>query len=234
LDAAVSPYTPQFMRLALVEDSAALRGRMVEYLSLYPDVELVLVSDSGDAFLEAFAGMAADQRPQVVLMDIEMPGTDGIDTTALLKRQASEVEVMMLTVFEDTDRVFGAIRAGASGYLLKDTPASGVVEAARELLRGGAPLSPAIARKTLALVQQAPRPAGAESAAEASALLELTPRETEVLRGMVSDLTERELAEQLYISPHTLRSHAKNIYSKLHVHSRSGAVRIALKGGLDV
>ncbi len=219
------------MRIALVEDIAALRDRMVEYLSLYDDVELTLVSESGDAFLEEVACLSPDRLPDVVLMDIEMPGTDGIETTRRFKQTAPRCEVMMLTVFEDSERVFGAIQAGASGYLLKDTPAADVVEAARELLRGGSPLSPAIARKTLALVQsQSALPVHAD---EASALLELTPRETEVLRGLVGDTTEAELAERLFVSPHTLRSHVKNIYSKLHVRSRSGAIRIALRGGLD-
>ncbi len=219
------------MRIALVEDIAALRDRMVEYLSLYDDVDLTLVADSGDAFLESVSQLSADQLPDVVLMDIEMPGTDGIETTRRFKQSTPQCEVMMLTVFEDSERVFRAIQAGASGYLLKDTPAVEVVEAARELLRGGSPLSPAIARKTLSLVQeQSASPVHAE---EAAALLDLTPRETEVLRGLVGDTTETELAEQLFVSPHTLRSHVKNIYSKLHVRSRSGAIRIAIRGGLD-
>ncbi len=219
------------MRIALVEDIAALRDRMVEYLSLYEDVELSLVSDSGDAFLEDVARLAPDRLPDVVLMDIEMPGTDGIETTRRFKQSSAQCEVMMLTVFEDSDRVFRAIQAGASGYLLKDTPAADVVEAARELLRGGSPLSPAIARKTLALVQE--QQASPVHDEEATALLELTPRETEVLRGLVGDTTESELADRLFVSPHTLRSHVKSIYSKLHVRSRSGAIRIAMRGGLD-
>lgn len=219
------------MRIALVEDIAALRDRMVEYLSLYDDVDLTLVADSGDAFLESVTKLPADRLPDVVLMDIEMPGTDGIETTRRFKQTMPQCEVMMLTVFEDSERVFRAIQAGASGYLLKDTPAADVVEAARELLRGGSPLSPTIARKTLSLVQE--QSASSVHAEDAAALLDLTPRETEVLRGLVGDTTESELAEQLFVSPHTLRSHVKNIYSKLHVRSRSGAIRIAIRGGLD-
>ncbi len=219
------------MRIALVEDIAALRDRMVEYLSLYDDVDLTLVADSGDAFLESVSRLPADRLPDVILMDIEMPGTDGIETTRRFKQTMPQCEVMMLTVFEDSERVFRAIQAGASGYLLKDTPAADVVEAARELLRGGSPLSPTIARKTLSLVQE--QSASSVHAEDAAALLDLTPRETEVLRGLVGDTTESELAEQLFVSPHTLRSHVKNIYSKLHVRSRSGAIRIAIRGGLD-
>ncbi|HYE96299.1 MAG TPA: response regulator transcription factor [Rubricoccaceae bacterium] len=215
------------VRLALVEDHPQLRRRLVERLRFFPDVELVLAAESGAAFLAALGDL--EVLPEVVLMDIEMPGPDGISTTSRLKATHPEVEVLMLTVFEDEEKIFAAVQAGASGYLLKETSAEDIVAAVRALADGGAPMSPLVARKLLGYVRQQEATPRGDAAAEA---LGLTAREREVLERLVADETEEAIAERLFISPHTVRSHVKNLYEKLHVHSRAQAVRLAFERGL--
>lgn len=218
------------VRVAVVEDHPSLRERVVQQLAFFDSVELVLASESGDAFL---ADLEVRERsgaplPQVVLMDIEMPGRDGIETTAALAASRPGLEVLMLTVFEAEDKIFAAVQAGASGYLLKDDGPDALVEAVLEVAAGGAPTSPLVARKLLGYVRaQAPPRPGLEAGA-----LRLTPRETDVLARLVEDVPEVEIAEDLGISPHTVRSHVKNLYGKLQVHSRAQAVRAAYERGL--
>lgn len=216
-------------RVALVEDVPALRQRLVERLQFFDTVQITLISESGDACLDALARITPAERPEVVLMDIEMPGLDGIETTRLLRDRYPDIEVMMLTVFEDEERIFGAIQAGASGYLLKDTSADALVAAIEELRSGGAPLSPVIARKMLSLVRHDAAPLVPESGPDASEAFALSRREIDVLRAIVEADTEREIADRLFVSLHTVRTHVKNIYRKLHVHSRAEAVRLALE-----
>lgn len=219
---------PEPTRVAVVEDHADLRERLVQQLAFFPEVDLVLVSDSGDGFL---ADLAVRRRtgaplPAVVLMDIEMPGRDGIETTAELTAGSLGIDVLMLTVYEDEDRIFAAIRAGASGYLLKDAGPDAIVRALQEVAAGGAPTSPLVARKLLGHVR-------ATSAPAASPVdLGLTPREAEVLACLVEDDSEAIIAQRLNVSPHTIRSHVKNLYGKLQVHSRAQAVRAAYEKGL--
>ena len=220
------------VRVAIVEDHPALRERLARQLEFFDGVERLFSSDSGDAFL---ADMEVRDRthappPDVVLMDIEMPGRDGIATTAELKKTWPAVEVLILTVYEDEDKIFSAVQAGASGYLLKDAGPEAVVAAVLEIAAGGAPTSPLVARKLLGYVREH------ESAAARSAValddLRLTPRETEVLGRLVEDATEADIADALGVSPHTIRTHVKNLYAKLQVHSRAQAVRAAFERGL--
>ena len=220
------------VRVAVVEDHPDLRERLVRQLAYFDAVEVVLVSDSGD---DALADLAVRDRtgappPEVVLMDIEMPGRDGIATTAELKATWPAVEVLMLTVFEDEDKIFAAIQAGASGYLLKDAGTQAVVDAVLDVADGGAPTSPLVARKLLGYVRE--RQGAASRSATAAEELRLTPRETEVLTRLVEDRTEADIADTLGVSPHTVRSHVKNLYAKLQVHSRAQAVRVAMRRGL--
>ncbi|NBC16510.1 MAG: response regulator [Bacteroidetes bacterium] len=214
--------------VALVEDHATLRQRFTERLGFFPDVELTLAVGSGEALLDRLGTLPEARRPRVVLMDIELPQMSGIDATALLKRDYPAIDVIMLTVFEQEDKIFRSIQAGAVGYLLKDASADRLVAAILEVDQGGAPMSAPVARKLLRYVHdQPPTPAPADDPP-----FELTPRETEVLEHIVQDETEREMAEALHISPHTVRTHVKNIYKKLHVHSRAAAVRVALENRL--
>lgn len=214
-----SPSLP--VRVALVEDAADLRRRFRERAQFYETLDLCCVAVNGAHLFDELAACPPDRRPHVVLMDIEMPVLGGIEATRRLRAEHPDIEVMMLTVFEDADKIFEAIQAGASGYLLKDTSMDALAEAVLDLARGGAPLSPSIARKTLALMRHAPA-TGADA-------FNLSEREIDVLRAVVDDATEQEIAEALFISPHTVRTHVKNIYRKLHVRSRAGAVRLALE-----
>lgn len=222
------------IRLALAEDHPALRDRVSQQLAFFDDLDLMLVAESGDALLADLDVRARGgaPMPEVVLMDIEMPGRDGIATTAALRARYPDVEVLMLTVFEAEDKIFAAVQAGASGYLLKDSRAEDIARAVAEVAEGGAPTSPLVARHLLRYVraQQAAARASAE-AADAFAG-QLTPREAEVLQHLVEDRPEPEIARALGVSPHTVRSHVKNLYAKLEVHSRAQAVRLALARGL--
>ena len=214
------------VRLALVEDHPSLRDRVVQQLAYFDAVNLELVSESGEAFLADLEVWDRSGRPlpQVVLMDIEVPGPDGIETTRQLATLWPGIEVLMLTVFEDEDRIFRAIQAGASGYLLKDAGPDRIVRAVLEVVEGGAPTSPLVARKLLGYVQQQAKPE--------TSPFDLTKREQDVLEHLVEDVTEVQIAERLGVSPHTVRTHVKNLYRKLHVHSRAQAVRVALEQGL--
>ncbi|MEM0963129.1 MAG: response regulator transcription factor [Bacteroidota bacterium] len=215
--------------IAVVEDHPNLRERLVQQLAFFEGVQLAFASESGDAFL---ADLAVRQRsgaslPTVVLMDIEMPGRDGIETTRQLAQTHPEIEVLMLTVFEDEDKIFSAIQAGASGYLLKDAGTAAVVAAVEDVAAGGAPTSPLVARKLLGYVRRQQT-----QAVPAGEAFRLTPRERDVLAHLVDDVPEAEIAERLGVSPHTVRTHVKNLYAKLQVHSRAQVVRVAYEKGL--
>lgn len=204
------------VRLALVEDRPEVRRLLAERLGFFDDVELVLVADSAESFFDRLDRL--DAPPEVVLMDIELPGLDGIAATAKLKVEHPDVDVLMLTVFEDEERIFTAIKAGASGYLLKEASAGRVVGAVLEVARGGAPVSPLVAKKLLGYVR---------GDSEAEDDLTITSREREVLDLIVEGLIEDAIADRLCISPHTVRGHIKNLYEKLQVHSRAEFVRAA-------
>lgn len=208
------------VRVALVEDHPAFRQRLAERLRFFDAVTLTHTAEDGERFLRMLED--EERLPQVVLMDIEMPGLSGIETTRRLKAAHPGIDVLMLTVFEHDESIFASIRAGASGYLLKDTPAAEVVRAVLELAEGGAPMSPGIARRVLERARAAAAPAPADA-------FDLTDRERELLQHLVDGSTEEAIAEALFISPHTVRTHIKNIYKKLHVHSRAAVVRTALE-----
>lgn len=213
-------------RVALAEDKPFLARAVREKVELFPD-ELTFAFHAGNGreLLEMLA-----ERPDVdaVLMDIEMPVLDGIEATAELVQRFPDVKVIMLTVFDDDQRIFQAIRAGATGYLLKDEPPRALRDAVLEIMAGGAPMSPTIAAKSLALLRN---PARAEAAA-AAAEYALSKRETEVLEHLGRGLEYREIAETLFISPATVRKHIENIYRKLQVDNKMRAVRKASRHGL--
>ena len=211
-------------RVALVEDNPTLRRRFIERFRFFGDVELILSAGSGEEFLARLRECPDDRLPQVVMMDIELPGISGIETTARAKELHPEMEIVMLTVFEDEEKIFASIQAGASGYLLKDASTDAIVGAVLELLQGGAPMSPAVARKMLGYVRSIEKTPQAQDET-----FNLTDREREILQRLVTDETESTIADRLFISPHTVRAHIKSIYKKLHVHSRASAVRVAME-----
>lgn len=165
-----------------------------------------------------------ESKPDIVLMDIEMPGMSGIEAVGLLKKEFPHIQVLMQTVFEDDERVFDSICAGASGYILKNQINTKLIEALQELQFGGSPMSPSIARKVLNKMQQIPQHIRHEAPPDYS----LTPREKEVLACIVNGLAYKMIADQLHISYETVRSHVKKIYEKLHVASLTEAVAKAI------
>lgn len=160
------------------------------------------------------------ELPDLILMDIGLPGMSGIEGIRRAKEISPSVKIVMLTVFEDTDNIIQAIAAGASGYLHKGAPIKSTVESLKSILAGGAPISPQIARKMLEVFADQAAPA---------ADYDLTPREREILKLLVDGLTKKEIADKLFLSFHTIDNHLRNIYTKLRVQSRSSAVSKALK-----
>jgi len=188
-----------------------------------------LLKDSDTIFLagaytdaaQAIAMVRKDQ-PDVVLMDIQMPGISGIDAVKAIKSAFPNLQILMQTVFEDNDKVFAAICAGASGYILKSTPADKVLEAITDVYLGGSPMSPSIARKVLMLFHR-------QFAQVPQDYQALTSREKEVLSCMVRGLSYKMIADACGISFNTVHSHIKKIYEKLHVNSASEAVAKAIQ-----
>lgn len=216
------------VRVALLDDDNRFRRRLAQRLEFFEAVEVVAEADTVDAFFAALTDLPAP--PDIALLDVELPAGSGIEAAARLGVEFPDVGALMLTVFEDPQKIFEAVRAGASGYLLKDAEAEEIVEALLEVEAGGAPLSRGVARRILALVKEAPPRKALD--ADATDAPELSPREVELLQLIVLGKTEPEIAAELRISPHTVRTHVKNIYKKLQVHSRAAAVRITLERGL--
>lgn len=211
-----------------------LRRRLMEHLAHMPELDVVLHAGSAEELLAMLGRRPPQELPQVILMDIGLPGMDGIEATRRVSAQYPDVDVVMLTVFEDEERLFESVRAGASGYLLKDEPAIQIVRALQELQQGGAPMSPLMARKLLGYVRQpaatTTTPPPSEFASTGGAYpFELTGRELEILRLLVRGLNYVQIGDLLIISPQTVRSHIKNIYKKMHVHTRAEAVRVAMQ-----
>lgn len=157
----------------------------------------------------------AELKPDVILMDIDMPKMNGVQGVAMVKKEHPEVEVVMHTVFDDNDSIFNALAAGASGYILKNESNENVIQSLKELLKGGAPMSPTIARKLVKFHQQKPR-------LDPGAIL--SPREMEIIQELSKGLSYKMVAAKLFISIETVRSHCKKIYEKLHVHSLAEAL----------
>jgi DNA-binding NarL/FixJ family response regulator len=172
---------------------------------------------------DALAGIG-DELPQVVLVDIGLPGMSGIEGIRLLKERHPEMNLLVLTVYDDDDRIFDALCAGATGYLLKKTPPDRLLESLREAVAGGSPMSPEIARRVINLFQRVRIPKKVDYG--------LTPHETRILNLLVEGHNYRTAAAQLNVSVNTVAFHIKSIYEKLQVHSKSEAVAKALRDGL--
>lgn len=164
-------------------------------------------------------------QPDVILMDIEMPEINGIEAVAMVKKDFPNINVMMQTAFENDENVFAAICAGASGYILKDTPPSRILDFIVDVYQGGSPMSPSVARKVLGLLQQTKVP---KESAESVENYGLTAREKDVLGCLVKGLSYKMIADTCHISYETVRSHMKKIYEKLHVVSMTEAVAKAI------
>ena len=208
------------LRIAIFDDNKNIRDSIKMLLQTEPEFEVVGVYCHVLDVIEDIR----ESNPDVVLMDIEMPGMTGIEAVKLIKQGFPQIQVLMQTVFEDDDRVFDSICAGASGYILKNHINTKLVESIREVQYGGSPMSPSIARKVLNKMQQIPQFVKPEEAPD----YHLTAREKEVLLCIVNGLAYKMIADQLNISYETVRSHVKKIYEKLHVASLTEAVAKAI------
>jgi len=207
------------LRIAIFDDNKNIRDSIRMLLQTEPSFEVV---GSFSHVLDCIED-TVECRPDIVLMDIEMPGMTGIEAVCLLKKEFPQVQILMQTVFEDDDRVFDSICAGASGYILKNHLNTKLVDALKELQFGGSPMSPSIARKVFTKLQQIPN-----LKREQTPDYQLTPREKEVLACIVNGLSYKMICGELNISYETVRSHVKKIYEKLHVASLTEVVAKAI------
>ncbi len=208
------------LRIAIFDDNRNIRESISMLLNTENGFEVV---GSYSHVLDCVEDTRAC-NPDIVLMDIEMPGMNGIEAVKELKKNFPHVQILMQTVFEDDERVFDSICSGASGYILKNHLNSRLIESIKELESGGSPMSPSIARKVMNKLQQIPQHIIPEKAHD----YQLTPREKEVLTCLVNGLSYKMIAADLKISYETVRSHVKKIYEKLHVASLTEVVAKAI------
>ncbi|WP_080055427.1 response regulator transcription factor [Spirosoma aerolatum] len=205
------------IRVSIFDDNDSLRETLALIFEATDDL---IVTGQYPNALKAVE-LVNHTQPDVILMDIDMPGRTGIEAVQLIRQQTTRPKILMLTVFEDVERIFAAISAGAVGYLLKKTPADKIIDAIREVMSGGAAMTPSIALKVLQAFQQ-PKPTD----------FSLTDKEKDVLKRLVEGDSYKLIAHHCDISMGTVRTHIVNIYEKLHVNSKSEAVAKALKTGL--
>jgi DNA-binding NarL/FixJ family response regulator len=218
------------MTIAIVDDKSYLRNSLREKLaSVENDIEIVMEAADGLDFLTQMRSLP--KKPDVVLMDIEMNEMNGIEAVQRAAPLYSEVKFIMLTVIDDEEKIFNAIKAGAHGYLLKEETAQNIIESIYQVHQDeGAPMSPGIARKAWRwLTSFKEQPATLADKAPKMEVEILSEREKEILKCNMEGKEYAEIAEQLFLSKHTVRQHMKNIYRKLHVSSKVEALQISLK-----
>ena len=210
--------------VAIFEDNKLIRDALVAILNGTHQYNCVGAFDNGQFWEERLQR----SKPDIVLMDIEMPGLDGIELTRLITQKFENIKVLIQTVFDDTGKIFHALCAGASGYILKTDPPHKYLEAITEVYNGGSFMNAGVARKTLSfftnknIMMMAPQ----------SEKFNLTEREKEILQRLIESRSLRSIAESLFISLETVRTHVKHIYKKLHVANRTEAVMKAIQQGL--
>lgn len=209
---AVNPYFYAMIRLGIIEDDEQIRNMLTGFFDGQEGFSCLLASHSVESFFEQWKG---DITLDIVLSDIGLPGESGIKGVQRIKKHAPKCQVIMLTVYDDANRVFQALCNGASGYLLKQTPLQKIKEAVVSLHEGGAPMSPGIARKVVEYFN----PKNIESLQE-----NLTPREAQIVSAIEEGLTNKEVAIRFDISLETVKYHVKNIYEKLQVNSRHALI----------
>lgn len=206
------------IKVALCEDNEIFRESLEQFINDTPGFEVVASHSSAENILESIDLY----RPEIILMDIDMPGMNGIKATGLVKSKFPDVNVLILTVYEDDQKIFDAILAGATGYLLKKTPPEKILESIRELKEGGASMSASIVKKVISYFNQK-EPAGNKND------YTLSQRELIILKCLVNGDSYKMIGDHCDISIGTVRTHISNIYKKLHINSKSEAVAKALK-----
>jgi DNA-binding NarL/FixJ family response regulator len=208
----------EFITVWLIEDNATFRRALIRALDQEEGFRCLGGFGSCE---DAFDALSRQPAPRAVLLDVGLPGMSGIEGIPRLRECAPQAAIIVLTVFEDEDKIFRAICAGASGYLLKTAPVEEIARAIRDALAGGAPMNGRIARRVLDMFARFAPMRGDDYG--------LTPRETQILEAMVKGKTKKEIAALLNLSFHTVDTHLRNIYQKLEVNTRTGAVAKALK-----
>jgi DNA-binding NarL/FixJ family response regulator len=210
-------------RIAIVDDKKQNRFSLSEKITYSGELEIVFMARNGNDFLEQMKKLPREKHPHLVLMDIDMPEMNGIQAVSIGHKLYNHVKFIMLTVFDDDNKLFDAIQAGADGYLLKEEKIETILDAIREVMeKQGAPMSPTIARKALNLLTAEKKGDRQEENTT------LSDREMDVLKGLVDGLDYKKIAEELFLSPYTVRTHITNIYEKLHVTSKAQAIKLAL------
>lgn len=222
------------VKIAIVDDNAGNRHILKDKLLRDARFELALIAENGKYFLEKMAELPLEKMPSVVLMDLEMPEMDGVDAVAAGSYLYPLVKFVMLTIFDDEEKIFKAIKAGAFGYLLKDESAENITDMLLQMEESGVgPISPGIAYKILQMVQNnsitLPQ---RQTAVKEKPAFNLTEREQQILKLLVQGLLYKEIGAQLAISTNTAKKHVLNIYSKLHVNTKGQALHLAFTKGL--
>jgi DNA-binding NarL/FixJ family response regulator len=233
--------TDPAVRVLIVDDQHLMREGIASLLKIQPSIEIVGTAANGQEAIE----QALSQQPDVILMDVRMPVLDGVAATEQIHRQVPDCKILMLTTFNDEAYVLEALQVGASGYLLKDLPAQDLAQAIQAVHRGIYQLDPAVANQVTALLSQSqakrgdsqmesasPAPAQSVSGPGSFRLADLTERELEVLRLIAKGATNREIAEELFISEGTVKNHISSILGRLHVRDRTQAAIYARDHGL--
>jgi DNA-binding NarL/FixJ family response regulator len=210
------------IKVSIVEDKTDLRLALEQIINMSGDCVHISSYTSGEEALEKIVGA----MPDVVLMDINLGGMSGIECVLELKKIDPSIKYMMCTVYEEDEKIFDALRAGANGYILKKTPPTKLLEAIKELYNGGAPMSSQIAAKVVAAFQSNKQQIG--NTANNESVNSLSNREREILDQLSKGLLYKEIAAALFISQETVRKHVYNIYEKLHVNNRIEAVNMFL------
>lgn len=213
------------IRIAITEDNAIALKSLEEKLAGFNDILVKHTAKNGSEILE---NLKQNPLIDVILMDIEMPVMNGIEATAKIKELYPQIKIVMITIYDDDDYIFNAIKAGADSYILKDTRAGKIYETLTDTLNGGSVMSPSIAIKALQLLKGA---AHVKSSAKQETLL-LSDRETEILEQLSKGMTNKNIAEKLFISPFTVKRHIENIYKKLQAQNRIDLIEKARREGL--
>lgn len=219
------------IRVAIVDDKATNRRIVSEKLGVNKFFQVVITAVDGADFLQQMAAIEPENHPHIALMDLEMPNVNGITTIATASSLYPNLRFVVLSVFDDEDKIFNAIKAGACGYLLKEESSAVIADMLMSLWESGAgPISPSIAYKILQMVQAQTGPWPKEK--NGANIFQLSAREKEILELLSQGHEYKDIGSKLFISPNTVKKHCINIYQKLHVNSRAQALRIAYTKGL--
>lgn len=211
------------LNIAIAEDNPALARAIGDNIALNENLKLLFTAANGQELLDRLRR----EQPHIILMDINMPVMNGIEATAKVRLLYPEVKIIMLTVFDDGDNIFNSILAGATGYVLKDEKPARLFSAIEEVMEGGAPMSPSIAKKALDMIRGS-KPVIIPENND----FKLSKRELEILDYLSQGLDYNRIADKVFISPKTVRKHIENIYTKLQVHNKVEAITIARKNRL--